>query len=133
MTKMLVYSHDTFGLGNIRRMLAICEHLAGVLPDLSILLVTRSPLIQSFRLPPRLDYIKLPCLTRTDREDYSSRYLDLDLDLTIRLRSKLILSAVDAFRPEVLLVDKKPLGIKNELRPALVHLQQTQSVVRTIL
>lgn len=25
--KLLVYSHDTFGLGNIRRMLAICKYL----------------------------------------------------------------------------------------------------------
>ena len=25
--RLLVYSHDTFGLGNIRRMLAICEYL----------------------------------------------------------------------------------------------------------
>ena len=47
MTKMLVYSHDTFGLGNIRRMLAICSHLAEASPDLSTLLVTGSPLIQS--------------------------------------------------------------------------------------
>ncbi|HXB74138.1 MAG TPA: hypothetical protein VNY05_38220 [Candidatus Acidoferrales bacterium] len=38
MTKMLVYSHDTYGLGNIRRMLAICTHMAEVLPNLSILL-----------------------------------------------------------------------------------------------
>jgi hypothetical protein len=38
MTKMLVYSHDTYDLGNIRRMLAICTHMAEVSPNLSILL-----------------------------------------------------------------------------------------------
>jgi len=28
MKKILVYSHDTFGLGNIRRMLAIVQQIA---------------------------------------------------------------------------------------------------------
>jgi len=73
MRRLLVYSHDTFGLGNIRRMLAICEHLVETDVDLSILLVTGSPVIHNLRLPARLDYIKLPCLTRSDYENYDSR------------------------------------------------------------
>jgi len=62
MKRLLVYSHDTFGLGNIRRMLCICEYLLEALPTLSILLVSGSPMVHSFRIPRRLDYIKLPCL-----------------------------------------------------------------------
>jgi predicted glycosyltransferase len=68
MRRLLVYSHDTFGLGNIRRTLAICEHLVEADVDLSILLVTGSPVIHNLRPPARLDYIKLPCLTRSDYE-----------------------------------------------------------------
>jgi len=133
MTKMLVYSHDTYGLGNIRRMLAICTHMADVSPDLSILLVTGSPLIHGFRLPPRLDYIKLPCLTRIDRESYRTKHLGIDLDVTLQLRSGLILNAVDAFRPDLVMVDKKPLGIKSELKAALAHLKRNHRHARTVL
>jgi len=62
----MVYSHDTFGLGNIRRMLAICSHLHASIPDLSILIVSGSPMLQSFRVAQGIDYIKLPCLKRTE-------------------------------------------------------------------
>ena len=41
----MVYSHDTFGLGNIRRMLAICSHLHASIPDLSTLIVSGSPML----------------------------------------------------------------------------------------
>jgi len=90
MKKLLVYSHDTYGLGNIRRMLAICQHLLETIPKLSILLVTGSPVIHSLRLPALLDYIKLPCLTRTGRGEYQTKYLSGDINDAIRLRSDLI-------------------------------------------
>lgn len=115
----MVYSHDTFGLGNFRRMLAICEHLLTVHLDWTILMVTGSPMVQSFRLPARLDYIKLPCLSRVEREGYAVRSMQMPIDRTIQLRANLIEAAVADFRPDLLLVDKKPYGVKNELRPAL--------------
>ena len=62
--RLMVYSHDAFGLGNLRRMLSICEYLLKDQTDLSILLVSGSPMLQAFRLPKGLDYIKLPCLNR---------------------------------------------------------------------
>ena len=62
--RIMVYSHDAFGLGNIRRMLSICKYLIKYISNLSILLVSGSPMLQSFRLPQGLDYIKLPCLNR---------------------------------------------------------------------
>jgi predicted glycosyltransferase len=124
MRKLLVYSHDTYGLGNLRRMLSICRHLGESLPELSILLVSGSPMVHSFRLSPGLDYIKLPCLTRTDREGYAVKSLGLGLAETIQLRSDLILSAAANFRPDLLLVDKKPSGVKNELDATLRHLRE---------
>src|SRR5205085_11207929 len=111
----------------------ICTHMTESSPDVSILMVTGSPLIQSFRLPQRFDYIKLPCLTRVDRDSYTTRFLGIDVDITMRLRSRLILNAVESFRPDPLLGDKKPLGIKGELEPALAHLKKTHRQARTVL
>src|SRR5437588_13027513 len=106
-------------MGNIRRMLALSEYLVETFPDISILLVTGSPVVHSLRLPKRLDYIKLPYLTRTESNIYSAKTLGTGLDETIRLRSDLIYAAAANFKPDVVLVDKKPCGVKRELTKTL--------------
>lgn len=133
MKKLMVYSHDTFGLGNIRRMLSICHHLLETIPDLSILLVTGSPMIHSFRLPARLDYIKLPCLSRTEYEGYTVKSLGTSMDETMQLRADLLLSAVMNFKPDLLLVDKKPYGVKRELEGVLRYVRFHQPATRQAL
>lgn len=132
MRKLLVYSHDTFGMGNIRRMLALSEYLIETTPDISILLITGSPVIHDLRLPERLDYIKLPCLTRTASNVYSAKTLGTGIEETMRLRADLILAAAMHFRPDLVLVDKKPCGVKNELARTLEYLKM-QSNARIAL
>ena len=117
--KMLVYSHDTFGLGNIRRMIAICEHLHARIPGLSVLVLTGSPMVHSFRLMDGIDYVKLPCLRRDVEGNIRVKYLNLQLDSIVRLRRELILSTVTNFKPDILLVDKKPGGVAGELEQSL--------------
>ncbi|MFQ5682640.1 MAG: glycosyltransferase family protein [Candidatus Binatia bacterium] len=133
MKKLMVYSHDTFGLGNIRRMLAISEHLLASLPDLSILLITGSPMVHDFRIPKRLDYIKLPCLSRKEREGYAARSMRANLGEIINLRSDLILAAMANFKPDLVLVDKKPFGVENELQAALRHLHTNLRDAKVVL
>ncbi len=131
--RLLVYSHDTFGLGNIKRMLAICTHLHSTIPDLSILIVSGSPMLHSFRVSPGIDYIKLPCLKRSDSGDLGVRYLDLDIEQVIRLRRELILSTVVSFRPDIVLVDKKPEGLAGEMEPSLRYIRCNLPQTRTML
>jgi predicted glycosyltransferase len=133
MMRLMVYSHDAFGLGNIRRMMAICEYLLKAIPNLSILLVSGSPMLQGFRLPQGLDYIKLPCLNRGEAGDLSVKYLGTDVETTISLRSELILAAVRHFQPNVLMVDKKPFGLKGELRSTIDYLQIMQPETQLVL
>jgi len=121
--RLMVYSHDTFGLGNIRRMLAICSHMHASIPDLSILIVSGSPMLQSFRVVQGIDYIKLPCLKRTECGELGVRFLDLEVAEIVRLRRELILSTVMSYRPDVVLVDKKPDGLAAELEPSLRHIK----------
>jgi predicted glycosyltransferase len=119
MRRVLVYSHDTFGLGNIRRMLAISQALTEADPAVSVLILSGSPMLHAFRMPPRIDYVKLPCLARDTNGVYGVKYLDLDYQAALRLRSSLIVSAAIEFAPDVVLVDKKPLGVDGELEAAL--------------
>ena len=121
--RLLVYSHDTFGLGNIRRMLAICQHVKASIRDLSILIVSGSPMLHSFRVEPGIDYIKLPCLKRTEWGELGVRFLGLEVSEIVRLRRELILATVMSYRPDVVFVDKKPDGLAGELEPSLRYMK----------
>ena len=131
--RIMVYSHDAFGLGNIRRMLAICEHLLSEIPELSILLLSGSPMLQGFRLPRGLDYIKLPCVNRGNTGQVAVKFLGMDVDEIVKLRSELIFSAAVNFQPDLFLVDKKPYGIKNELAATVNYLHQNLPKTKLVL
>ncbi len=121
--RLMVYSHDTFGLGNIRRMLAICNYLHKHVEDLSILIVSGSPMLQSFRVSTGIDYIKLPCLKRSESGELGVKFLPMATDEVIRLRRELLLATVISFKPDVVFVDKKPDGLAAELEPTLRHIR----------
>ncbi len=131
--RLIVYSHDAFGLGNIRRMLTICQHLLATIPQASILVLSGSPAIQNFEIPARLDYIKLPCLGRDRYGKLAAKYLTSDVSETVKLRSNLIETAILNFKPDLVLVDKKPYGLLGELKTSLdllkTHSPQTKLVL----
>jgi predicted glycosyltransferase len=133
MKRVLIYSHDTFGLGNIRRMLEVARHLVESSREVSVLVVTGSPMLHAFRIPPRIDYVKLPCLARNVEGRYGARFLDLSLAATVRLRANLIRSAITDFAPDLILVDKKPFGVEDELSGALVALQSAARKPKLVL
>jgi len=133
MKRVLIYSHDTFGLGNIRRMLEIARHLVQSDPALSVLIITGSPMLHAFRIPDRIDYVKLPCLSRNTSGRYGARYLDMALEATVRLRGNLIRSTILDFEPDLILVDKKPFGVEDELSDALTALPQGHARPRMVL
>jgi predicted glycosyltransferase len=133
MKRVLIYSHDTFGLGNIRRMLEVARHLVQTTPEVSVLVLTGSPMLHAFRIPARIDTIKLPCLARDTQGHYSARSLPLGLDETVRLRANLIKSAIADFRPDLVLVDKKPFGVEDELAGALEALPRLRPRPRLVL
>ncbi len=133
MKKILVYSHDTYGLGNIRRMLSVVQHLVDSDPEVCALILSGSPMMQAFRLSPRIDYIKLPCLTRDENGDYESKYLDVNYEKMITMRADLIVNTLLNFEPDLLLVDKKPLGVQNEIAPALDAIRRRANRPRVVL
>jgi predicted glycosyltransferase len=133
MKRILIYSHDTFGLGNIRRMLEVARHMVQTSSQVSILVITGSPMLHAFRMPARIDYLKLPCLSRTVDGHYGARFLDLSLQETVRLRANVIRSAIADFRPDLILVDKKPFGVEDELSGALVDMQSSARRPKLVL
>ena len=133
MRRIFLYCHDAYGMGNARRMMAIARHLATTLPAANLLLASGSPVIHGFQMPDRVDYIKLPSVARTDREQYATRYLTTGIRDTIRLRSALLKAAVQDFAPDLVLVDKKPFGIMHELSASVRFLRTHRPATRHVL
>lgn len=133
MKRVLIYSHDTFGLGNIRRMLEIARHLVDSSPAVSVLVITGSPMLHAFRIPARVDYVKLPCLSRNVEGRYAARFLDLSLEATVRLRANIISGTIADFEPDLILIDKKPFGVEDELAGALAALPNHKHKPKLVL
>ena len=58
--RILIYSHDTFGLGHLRRRRTIALFLVGHLKGLRVLIVSGSPLISSFALQACVGFGRIP-------------------------------------------------------------------------
>ena len=117
--RVLFYSHDTYGLGHLRRSRALASAITQADERISALILTGSPVAGRFTFPERVDHIRLPGVTKTPDGDYKSERLGLHIDETTALRAGLIKSTVEYFDPDILIVDKEPTGFRGELLPAL--------------
>jgi predicted glycosyltransferase len=116
--RFLFYCNEMVGLGHLRRTLAIAECLAHAHDDVTSLVITGCPVEWIFSLPPRTDTVKLPVRTRSSQGHARSR-LTLEADELRALRAELALAVATAFDPDVVVVDKLPLGVDGELEPTL--------------
>jgi predicted glycosyltransferase len=122
--RVLLYSHDTFGLGHLRRSRAIANALVEERPGVSVLIISGSPVIGNFEFGSGVDYIRIPGVTKLPNGDYRSLNLNVSIDEATGLRESMILQAARSFQPDVFVVDKEPTGFRGEVVPALEHLAQ---------
>ena len=118
-TRLLIYSHDTFGLGHLRRCRTIAHALVDHRPDLSVLILSGSPIIGSFSFRARVDFVRIPGVIKLRRGDYMPLSLEIGIEETLALRASIIRHTADAFQPDIFLVDKEPLGLRGEVRETL--------------
>jgi predicted glycosyltransferase len=117
--RALIYSHDTFGLGHLRRCRAIAHSLVDADPSLSVLILSGSPIIGSFDFRSRVDFVRIPGVIKLRNGEYVSLNLQIDIEETLAMRSSIIRHTADIFDPDILIVDKEPLGLRGEVRPTL--------------
>lgn len=84
-------------------------------------------------MPPGADYIKLPSVVKTGRDQYVSRSLGLDFEAIRDLRSQLLADAVDRFRPDAFIVDHAPAGMAGEALRALRLLKDQSPAPSVVL
>jgi len=121
--RVLIYSHDSFGLGHIRRCRTIAHALAEAFPKLKVLIVSGSPIIGSFDFKARVDFVRVPGIIKLRNGDYVPLSEHASIQETTALRSSLMKETALAFQPDVFIVDKEALGLRGELEGTLESLK----------
>jgi predicted glycosyltransferase len=117
--RTLLYSHDTFGLGHLRRSRTIATALIEADPHCSALIVTGSPIAGRFDFPKRVDHVRLPGVVKLADGSYTSSNLPMDIDEMASLRGAIIATVERELQPDLLIVDKEPWGFRRELAETL--------------
>lgn len=106
----------------------IARTLAGEPIGANVLTIAGAVEARLFATPRGVDCLTLPALCKEEEGHYGSRSLDMSLGELAMVRAQTIRGAVEAFEPDVLIVDKVPLGAAGELLPALELLRKRKSV-----
>ena len=120
--RVMLYSHDTFGLGHLRRSRLLARAITEADPSASALILTGSPVAGRFTFPQGVDHVRLPGVTKRADGTYASANMNTDIDAVTNLRAGLIQAAAQQFEPDLLIVDKEPTGFRGELIPTLSEL-----------
>ena len=118
-TRVLIYSHDTFGLGHLRRCRAIAHSLVGYDQNMSVLILSGSPIIGNFDFRARVDFVRVPGVIKLRNGEYTSLALHIDIEETLAIRASIVQHTAEAFDPDIFIVDKEPLGLRGEVAGTL--------------
>ncbi len=121
--RILIYSHDSFGLGHLRRCRAIAHALVEQDKEISVLIMSGSPIIGSFDFRARVDFVRVPGVIKLRNGDYTSLNLHIDIEQTLQIRSSIIHHTAAIFDPDLFIVDKEPLGLRGEVEETLLMLK----------
>ncbi len=130
--RIVLYSHDTMGLGHKRRNLLIAQTLGVSAPSANILMISGMGDANQLSTSSGIDYLTLPALYKTKDGQYQARRLGLSLDEIIALRSQIIKTTLQNFKPDIFIVDNVPRGAMGELDASLQYLK-TQTKTQCIL
>ena len=128
---IMMYSHDTYGLGHIRRTMAIAAHLLG--PRINILILTGSPIAGRFSFPEHIDFVRIPGMIKKTNDEYLPLSIKINARHALDIRKNIITATAKTFQPQLFIVDKEPLGLRKEVLPTLKWLQRCRPGTRAIL
>lgn len=123
-TRLLIYSHDSFGLGHLRRCRAIAHSLVDHRQGLSVLILSGSPIIGSFDFRSSVDFVRIPGVVKLRTGGYTTLGLDIGIEDAMAIRETIIRNTAEVFNPNIFLVDKEPLGLRGEVGDTLNMLKR---------
>ncbi|KAJ7624331.1 hypothetical protein DFH06DRAFT_1340031 [Mycena polygramma] len=137
-SRVLMYSHDNFGLGHLRRCRAIAHALVQRFDTIRVLIVSGSAIGDAFDFEDRVEYLQIPSIVRMLNDDHATiiRLMsglynppeDTELHKVLQYRVDILLNAAKLFRPTIFYADYSPLGLRGELVPCLEYLK-TQTAI----
>jgi predicted glycosyltransferase len=96
--RVLLYSHDSYGLGHVSRCRTIANAIVDADSSISVLIVSGSPVIGSYEFRSGIDFVRVPGVVTQLNGDYDT---------------------ADIYRPDLFIVDKEPTGLRGEVLPTL--------------
>jgi len=122
--RVLIYSHDSFGLGHVSRCRTIANAIVEADKSVSVLIVSGSPMIGSYEFRSGIDFVRIPGVVKQiDTGEYDSANLRVGVEHTLEMRTRIIRDTADIYRPDLFIVDKEPLGLRGEVVPTLTMLK----------
>lgn len=121
--RVALYSHDAMGVGHVRRNLLIAQLLGQSPHHATTLMICGVHEATAFCGGCGVDCLTIPSLEKVGDNNYRSRDLHLSKEDIITLREATLRSSLHAFRPDLLVVDKVPKGLEDELVDILPSLR----------
>src|ERR1044072_1381755 len=121
--RILTYSHDTFGLGHLRRCRAIAHSLVEDFRGLHVLIISGATIAGAFDYRARVDFVKIPSVIKRRDGEYQSMERHVDIADTLRMRQSIIRWTAEMFQPDLFIVDKEPMGLRGEVEETLANLK----------
>lgn len=123
--RVLLYSHDSYGLGHVSRCRTIANAIVEADSSLSVLIISGSPVIGSYEFRSGIDFVRIPGVVKQiDTGEYDSANLRVGVEHTLEIRTRIIRDTADIYRPDLFIVDKEPLGLRGEVSPTLEMLKE---------
>ncbi|MEO5780950.1 MULTISPECIES: glycosyltransferase family protein [Arthrobacter] len=121
--RIVLYSHDSVGLGHVRRNLALAHALNNQLPVLTGrpvtgILITGTAQAPAFQAPAGWDWVLIPGVSKGPG-GYQPRNVDVPMRELVSLRATLLQATLAGFHPHLVIVDRHATGIHHELETAL--------------
>lgn len=117
MATFVLFSHDGYGLGHVRRNTLIARSLLFQDPASRVVLVTGTPARPAWLRERRMTVVSVPSLVKDESGVYCSR--DLSFEDALDRRAETFSRVVEENVPDAVLVDRHPYGTAGELRPGL--------------
>jgi predicted glycosyltransferase len=123
MKKILIYTHNSVGIGHTNRVLSIINGMRKVNDNIEFLVISGTSVPEVF-LKNEIELIKLPStkiIFDGKTQKLIPRYLNENIFETIQLREKIIKDTFDYYKPDVFMVEHNMIGQGWELLPILLE------------
>ncbi|HEY0275699.1 MAG TPA: glycosyltransferase, partial [Paenirhodobacter sp.] len=121
--RILMYSHDTFGLGHLRRCREIAHALVEAYRGLSVMIISGATIAGAFDYRVRVDFVKVPSVIKLRNGEYQSMAQHTSLEETLKMRRSIIRLTAESFAPDIFITDKEPMGLHGEIEETLAYLK----------